>query len=108
MIILTAHVVGPTDDTDGVKAAVAASLVPVHPAVGHAVPRIDRRGEAGDAGGGVREVLEVLDGRGDLRLARRAAGRDMVMGLIEGIVIFAGSGIKSGVSWYTVGWDVAN
>ena len=32
----------------------------------------------------------------------------MMMGLMEGIVMFAGSCVKSGVSWYTVGWDVAN
>ena len=72
---LTAHVVGPADDTDGVEAAGAACLVPVHPAVGHAVPRIDRRGEAGDAEVGIREVLEVLGGRGD-REAREEGGKE--------------------------------
>ena len=53
---LTAHVVGPPDDTDGVEAAGAAGLVPVHPAVGHAGPR-----------------REVLDGRGDCE-AREEGG----------------------------------
>lgn len=75
MVILTAYVIGPTDDTDGVKAAGAACLVPVHPAVGHAVPRIERRGEAEDAEVGVREVLEKLDGRGD-REAREEGGEE--------------------------------
>ena len=58
---LTAYVVGPPDDTDGVEAAGAAGLVPVHPAVGHAGPRLDCWGEGGGDVGG----REVLDGRGD-------------------------------------------
>lgn len=95
---LTAHVVGPADDTDGVEATDAACLVPVHPAVGHAVPRIDRRGEAGYAEVGVREVLEVLMGEAIVRLARS----DMMMGLMEVIVVFVGSYLESGLSWYNV------
>ena len=81
---LTAHVVGPADDTDGVEAAGAACLVPVHPAVGHAVPRIDRRGEAGYAEVGVREVLEVRDGRGD-REAREEGHDDEIDGSHRGV-----------------------
>ena len=44
---LTAYVVGPADDTNGIEASGAACLVPVHPAVGHAVPCLDHRGVSG-------------------------------------------------------------
>lgn len=58
---LTAHVVGPINDTDRIEGAGTACLVPVHPAVGHAVPGLDRRNEGG------RDICgsDVLDGRGD-------------------------------------------
>lgn len=58
---LTAHVVGPADDTNGVEAAGAAGLVPVHPAIGHTVPAFDR-GCKGRRGGDRRS--DMLDGRG--------------------------------------------
>lgn len=60
MVGLTAHVVSPAGDTDGVEAAGAAGLVPVHPAVGHAVSGLDCRDEYGGGIGG----RDVLDGRG--------------------------------------------
>jgi hypothetical protein len=68
---LEAYVVGPTDDADRVEAAGAAGLVPVHPAVGHAVSGFDRRGEDGD------EVsrCDVLDGRDDSE-ARNEDGQE--------------------------------
>lgn len=61
LVGLTAHVVGPADDADGVETAGAAGLVPVHPAVGHAVSGFDRRREWGR---GDYRRSDVLDGRG--------------------------------------------
>ena len=66
---LTAHVVGPADDTDGVEAAGAAGLVPIHPAVGQAVSGLDCRDEYG---GGIGR-RDVRDGRGDCE-AREEGG----------------------------------
>jgi len=58
---LTADVVGPADDADGVETAGAAGLVPVHPTVGCAVSGFDFGGEGGcDVGGS-----DVLDGGGE-------------------------------------------
>lgn len=59
--MLTAHVVGPPNDTDGVETAGAACLVPVHPPISHAISGFDRRREV--VGGGDRGS-DILDGRG--------------------------------------------
>ena len=68
---LTADVVGPADDADGVEAAGAAGLVPVHPAVGHAVSDFDCWGE----GGGDVGWIDFLDGRGGCE-AREEGGEE--------------------------------
>lgn len=47
LVRLTAHAVCPADDTDGVEAAGAAGLVPIHPPVGDAVSGFDRSRERG-------------------------------------------------------------
>jgi hypothetical protein len=104
LVELTTHVVGPADDADGVEAAGAAGLIPVHPAVGCAVSGFDRWGEGGgDVGGG-----DLFDGGGDCEI-REEGGEEGHDEEVDGRHRdFRGAYGKASVSLYVARWRFVN